>query len=246
MVELGIVNQAQLDSLMQYRDDCRASAVTIASPPHFHFRWFSEEYNWFRSDVEHGNGCNRGGNMFIGDVSGKIMMRYWWREYLYEARRRLEERPWGSMVTSGDFFDKAFKEGSQCYVCRQDDFKKFSDLFACEINKAVSQARYRISLTSGNATNFSVGCTHIVHELREGSNSSRSHCGRVREQGRICRSGRCRGITQLGRIGMCLGFSLYMNRFRLHLSALLQTRDSEMILVAGLRRSLSIIHIRSL
>src|SRR6266511_618194 len=104
----------------------------------------SPRYNWFRTDVEHD--CNRGGNISIASVQGKSMMRHWWRSYIYEAKNRLEKRPWGATVTSGDFFDKALEEGSRCRVCREDlnyDFRQFTNLLAREIDDAVSKARYR-------------------------------------------------------------------------------------------------------
>jgi BTB/POZ domain len=154
MVDLGLVTLSQYDSLLRYRDECRARAVAVASPPHNHWTWMSPRYNWFRTDVEHD--CNRGGNIFIANVHGKSMMRFWWREYTYEAGRRLAKRPWGVTVTSGDFFDVALKEGSRCRVCKKDldqDFRQFTGLFASKIDDAVSQARYR-SFLFGNVSNL--------------------------------------------------------------------------------------------
>jgi hypothetical protein len=145
MIDLGLVTQPQYNSLLRYRDECRARAVAVASPPHNHFTWMSPEYNWFNTNEEHD--CNRGGNIFIANVQGKSMMRFWWREYIYEASRGLRERPWGTTVTSGDFFEKALVEGSKCRVCKKDldrDFRQFADVFASKINDAVSQARYHI------------------------------------------------------------------------------------------------------
>jgi len=149
MIELGLVTQSQYDTLLRYRDQCRARAVAVASPPHFHFTWMSPEYNWFNTNEEHD--CNRGGNIFIASVQGKSMMRFWWREYIYEAGRRLRERPWGTTVTSGDFFDKALADGSKCRVCKKNldrDFRQFADAFASEIEKAVSQVViFRVDLS---------------------------------------------------------------------------------------------------
>jgi len=54
----------------------------------------------------------------------------------------------GETVTWGDFFDKALKAGSRCRVCREGldyDFRQFADLFAREIDDAVSQARCRLA-----------------------------------------------------------------------------------------------------
>ena len=144
MVDLGLVSQPQYNALLRYRDDCRARAVEVASPRHGHFTWMSPEYNWFKDD-EHE--CNRGGNIFIANVQGKSMMRFWWREYIYEAARRLTKRPWGTTVTSGDFFDQALEDGSKCRVCKKNldyDFRKFTQIFARKIEDAVSQARYHI------------------------------------------------------------------------------------------------------
>jgi hypothetical protein len=57
MVDLGLVNQAQLASLIRYRDECRAVAIRVASPPHDHFRWISQTYNWFTEDSGHDLHC---------------------------------------------------------------------------------------------------------------------------------------------------------------------------------------------
>ena len=141
LVDLGLVTQSQYNSLLRCRDECRDSAAAVAYPPYYHFTWMSPSYNWFKTDVEHD--CNRGGNIFIANVSGKSMMRYWWREYMYEAKRRLAKRPWGATVTSGDFFDQALVSGSRCKVCKENldhDFRQFTDIFAMKINDAVSQA----------------------------------------------------------------------------------------------------------
>jgi hypothetical protein len=154
MVDVGLVTKLQYDFLLRYRDECRARAVAVASPPHNHWTWLSPRYNWFGTDVKHD--CNRGGNIFIASVQGKSMMRYWWREYTNEAERRLAKRPWGATVASGDFFDEALKEGSRCRVCKKDldhDFRQFTGLFASKIDDAVSQARYRSSL-SANVANL--------------------------------------------------------------------------------------------
>ena len=145
MVDLGLVTPSQYKSLVDYRDKCRVRAVEVASPPHNHFTWMSPEYNWFRDNEEHN--CNKGGNIYIANVQGKSMTRFWWREYMYEARRRLEKRPWGATVTSGDFFDSALRDGSHCRVCKKDldhDFRQFTDVFASQIDDAVSQARCHI------------------------------------------------------------------------------------------------------
>jgi len=152
MVDLGIVNQAQLDSLVRYRDKCCARAVGVASPENNHFTWMSPEYNWFTTDIdidiEHDRNCSKGGSIYIANVSGKSRTRYWWREYMYEAARRLAKRPWGATVTSEDFFDQALGRGSRCRVCKEGldcDFRQFTELFAREIDKAVSEARCRTS-----------------------------------------------------------------------------------------------------
>ncbi len=158
MVDLGLVDQAQFDALVRYRDDCRASAVQVASPPHGHFTWMSSTYNWFRDDVEHGCSCQRGGNIYIANVSGKSMTRHWWRSYIYEAESRLAKRPWGATVTRGDFFDMALKAGAQCRVCREDldrDFRQFTDRRCCIPGKMSLAPCLKMSLTS----NFGVGCT---------------------------------------------------------------------------------------
>jgi hypothetical protein len=154
MVDLGLVTQSQYDSLLRYRDECRARADAVAYPPHNHWKWMSPRYQWFRTDVEHD--CNRGGNIFIASVQGKSMMRSWWREYTGEAGRRLAKRPWGVTVTSGDFFDKALREGSRCRVCKENldhDFREFTSLFASVIDDEVSQASYHSSLV-GNVSNL--------------------------------------------------------------------------------------------
>ena len=158
---VDLVTQSQYNSLLHYRDECRKRAVAVASPPHNHFTWMSPEYNWFRVNEEHD--CNRGGNIFIANVQGKSMMRYWWREYIYEAKSQLAKRPWGATVTSGDFFDRALEDGSRCRVCRKDlehDFRQFTDIFARQIDDAVSQVRSCHNCLSGNVlkSNFGIGC----------------------------------------------------------------------------------------
>ena len=45
-----------------------------------------------------------GGNIYIADVHGKSMTRKWWREYIDEAKRQLENAPWGATVSTGGFF----------------------------------------------------------------------------------------------------------------------------------------------
>ena len=155
MVDLGLVTQSQYNSLLRYRDRCRSEAVEVASPsPHYRFKWMSQRYNWFRTDVEHD--CNRGGNIFIGNIQGKSTMRYWWREYMNEAELLLAKRPWGATVTSGDFFDQALRDGSRCRVCRENldhDFRQFTNIFASKIDDAVSEARC--------PSRLSVWCTNI-------------------------------------------------------------------------------------
>jgi len=158
MVDVDLVTRDQFDSLMRYRTECRAKAASVASPEYNHFTWMSPSYNWFKPGEEHDSNCNFGGNLFIASVQGKSRSRIWWRSYIYEAKSRLETRPWGSTVTSGDFFDQALKEGSQCRCCRENldrDFRQFTNIFADKIDEAVSQARYRISL-SGNLSLTSV------------------------------------------------------------------------------------------
>ena len=169
MADLDLVTQSQYNSLLRYRDECRKRAVAVASPPHNHFTWMSPEYNWFRVNEEHD--CNRGGNIFIANVQGKSMMRYWWREYIYEAKSQLAKRPWGGTVTSGDFFDKALEDGSRCRVCRKDlehDFRQFTDIFAKQIDDAVSQARCHNCLSGSVLTsNFGIGCIReLITDVR--------------------------------------------------------------------------------
>jgi len=144
MVDLGLVNKAQFNSLVRYRDECRNSAVAVASPPYNRFTWIPQRFNWFRTDVEHDRNCDTGGHIYIGNV--QLRTRYWWKCYMYEADILLAKRPWGETVTSGDFFGRALKAGSRCGVCREGlahDFRQFTDLFAREIDDAVSQARHR-------------------------------------------------------------------------------------------------------
>jgi len=145
MVEVGLVSQEQFDSLLQYRDECRAKAGLVAQPEHGHFKWMSPRYKWVGYH-EGDRGCDRGGTIFIGNISGKIMMRRWWWLYMQEARRRLEKQPWGTTVKTGDFFDQALKAGARCKVCAEGldhDFREFVDIFAREVDSAVSRARYR-------------------------------------------------------------------------------------------------------
>ena len=160
MVDLGLVTQPQYNSLLRYRDDCRARAAEVASPPHFHFTWMSPKYDWFNEDLEHD--CNKGGNIFIANVQGRSMMRFWWRDYIYEARRQLEKRPWGTTVTGGDFFDQTLKDGSKCRLCKRNlehDFRNFTGIFARKIEDAVSQARYHSCFSDVLLTPiFGIGC----------------------------------------------------------------------------------------
>jgi hypothetical protein len=175
MVDIGLVSKAQLDALKRYRGDCRTAAVAVARPQYSHFTWMDPTYNWFRSDVAHTTGrtCNMAGGIFIASVTGKMMTRYWWRSYIDAAVYRLEKRPWGSTVTSGDFFDTALKEASCCDVCGHDldyDFRYFTEIFAAEIDSAVSQARYHVFL-SGDVTDpqlFDIGSCFIMNLV--------SHC----------------------------------------------------------------------
>ena len=144
MVDLGLVNKAQFDSLVRYRDDCRASAIAVASPPYNRFTWIPQRYNWFRTDLEHDSTCDESGYISMANV--RLWTRLWWMFYMYEADIWLAKRPWGETVTSGDFFDRALKAGSRCRVCREgldDDFRQFTNLFAREIDDAVSRVRYR-------------------------------------------------------------------------------------------------------
>jgi len=85
MVDVGLVNKAQFDSLVRYRDGCRNSAVAVAvaSPPYNHFTWIPQRYNWFRSDVEHDRNCTEGGYIFMANV--RLWTRYWWNSYMHEA-----------------------------------------------------------------------------------------------------------------------------------------------------------------
>ncbi len=167
MVDVDLVTQTQFDSLVRYRKDCCAKAVSVASPEYTHFTWMSPTYNWFRPDMEHDNNCKLGGKIFIASVEGKLRTRDWWMSYISKAKSRLEMRPWGSTVTSGDFFDQALKEGSQCSCCEENldrDFRQFTNIFAREIDNAVSQARYRILLSAGNLlliSIFGVGCVDV-------------------------------------------------------------------------------------
>ncbi|KAF8230831.1 hypothetical protein L208DRAFT_1049134, partial [Tricholoma matsutake] len=134
-VDLGLVTQAQFDSLVRYREpgQLRLHVLHI-----FHFTWMSPRYNWFREDVEHN--CNKSGSLFIASVQGKSMMRHWWNQYICKSRVRLNKRPWVETFASGDFFDKALKDGSLCTVCQKDldrDFRQFTNLFASTIDDAV-------------------------------------------------------------------------------------------------------------
>jgi hypothetical protein len=92
VAKLELVTKAQFDSLVDYRKECIAAAVDIASPNHGHFKWMSDDWTesiWFKDDRgEHGYGnCNEGGWCFIGKTHGKWMMRYWWREYIMQRKR---------------------------------------------------------------------------------------------------------------------------------------------------------------
>ena len=165
--------EVEYDSLQRYRDECRARAVAIAHPPHYNFTWMSPEYNWFNTDVEHE--CNRGGNIFIASVQGKSMMRYWWREYMYEAKRRLAMRPWGTTVTRGDFYDQALQDGSKCRECKKNldhDFKQFTDVFASKINEAVSQARLGYQSCLSDALTFIFGIGRFRELVKVHSSSA--------------------------------------------------------------------------
>lgn len=145
MIDLGLVNQAQLTSLLRYRDECRATAVRVASPPHDHFKWIFQTYDWF---TEHSGQdccyCHWGWPVvFIGYIHRRPITSWWW-SYMYDAKSRLRVRPFGSTVMSGDFFDKALAAGARCRVCKKNldrDFREFVDLFAREVDRAVSQAR---------------------------------------------------------------------------------------------------------
>ena len=176
MVDLGLVTQPQYDSLLRYRDKCRAKAGEIASPPHNHYTWMSPEYNWFNDydgfhDKEHDLTCNKGGNIYIANVHGK---RSWWRDYIYEAQRRLAKRPWGTTVTSGDFFDQALVNGSKCRGCKKNldhDFRQFTNIFAGKIDDAVSQARYLscLSVLTTNVKFRHIGCIRELIKVHSNS-----------------------------------------------------------------------------
>lgn len=155
MVELGLVSKAQLASLKRYKKDCCNAAVRVASPPHGHYRWMDSTYHWFRSDAAHDLNCYRYSNIFMGYIHERPI-RHWLWLYITEAKSRLAKRPWGSTVTSGDFFDMALQKASQCDVCRtnlKSDFGHFTERFARQIDSAVSDARFCISL-SGNVTDL--------------------------------------------------------------------------------------------
>ncbi|KDR78290.1 hypothetical protein GALMADRAFT_1311552 [Galerina marginata CBS 339.88] len=149
IVDLELIKTTQANSLVVYRKECVAAAVEVAMPAHNHYRWMSDHWttvNWFKdSKGQHGRGnCNEGGNCFIGQTSGKIMMRFWWREYIYAAKAELEKWPCGSSVQRGEIFDKAIKDGSQCVKCApglEGQLRKFAALFASEVDKAVSSVQ---------------------------------------------------------------------------------------------------------
>ena len=140
MIDLGLVNQAQLTSLLRYRDECRATAVRVAFPPHDHYKWISQTYNWF---TEHSGHDCYWGFIFIG-YTHRRTIAFWWWSYMCDAKRRLRVRPFGTTVMSGDFFGKALAAGARCRVCKKNldrDFREFADLFAREVDRAVSKAR---------------------------------------------------------------------------------------------------------
>jgi len=156
MVELGLVSKERLAYLKRYQKLCCDAAVRVASPPHGHYRWMDSTYHWFQP-VGHSLDCYRAGitNIFMGYIHERTTRDWWWL-YMSKAKSRLAKRPWGSTVTSGDFFDKALQEASRCDVCGKDlkrDFGRFTEQFARQIDSAVSYARFRIS-SSGNVTNF--------------------------------------------------------------------------------------------
>ena len=70
------------------------------------------------------------------------MTRTWWRQYICATRPELQKQPCGSVVQSGEIFERALKEGSRCRRCSSPDLggqlKEFAALFAGEIDKAVS------------------------------------------------------------------------------------------------------------
>jgi len=150
VMDLELLTNAQVDSLVTYQKECVKAAVEVAEPAHGHFTWMSEYWtrkNWFKDGWgEHGRGnCNEGGHIYIGNTQGKWMMRYWWREYTHAATEELKKRPCGLVVQGGgDIFEQALKEGLRCGKCGpglDTEFREFAALFASEIDIAVSSVK---------------------------------------------------------------------------------------------------------
>ncbi|KAF8890826.1 hypothetical protein CPB84DRAFT_1749026 [Gymnopilus junonius] len=150
VLDSGLLQVKQVDALKKYHSDCAAAAKGVASPIHDHYHWMTErwtETTWFTG--EHDDCCKRGGTIYMGDVSGKWMMRYWWRDYIYASREELKKWPCGRVVQQGELFDKAMKEGSMCSRCSRNlgpTFSDFASLFASEIDKKVSSVSLNMDL----------------------------------------------------------------------------------------------------
>ena len=48
VVDIGLITRAQVDSLLAYRTNCIAAAVTVATPQYMHYMWISDV--WLKSN----------------------------------------------------------------------------------------------------------------------------------------------------------------------------------------------------
>ena len=132
--ELELIPAAALHYLQLYHFMCGKAAKAIATST----AWIS-----LQSCIYFGGECRGCGDEAITiSNSATIYVRYWWRVYMRNAGEALVERPCGATVMRSDVMGQALKNASECSSCREKAFaelKEFSELFAAEVESAVSR-----------------------------------------------------------------------------------------------------------
>jgi hypothetical protein len=135
--ELDHISPKAYHQLLDYHWRCCEAAV----PPSTNFDWIPKGSLWVLPECKK---CTVGFGTLFNMQLGAIYASKCCTTYVKVA---LKTRPSGASVRRPDFVNDALKEASKCADCSEsaiDEFKRFIDLFAKEIERVTLAVRHQI------------------------------------------------------------------------------------------------------